>query len=34
MGQGSYGFVVKAMNKETKQVVAIKLMKNIFGDIY
>ena len=30
MGYGSYGFVVKAMDKQTKQVVAIKLMKNIF----
>lgn len=34
MGQGSYGFVVKAMHKETKQLVGIKLMKNIFGDVY
>ena len=34
MGQGSYGFVVKAMHKETKQLCAIKLMKNIFSDVY
>lgn len=34
MGQGSYGFVVKAMHKQTKQIVGIKLMKNIFGDVY
>ena len=34
MGQGSYGQVIKAMKRDTKQVVAIKLMKNIFLDSY
>jgi len=34
MGQGSYGQVIKAMHRQSKQVVAIKLMKNIFADSY
>jgi male germ cell-associated kinase len=34
MGQGSYGQVIKAMKRDTKAIVAIKLMKNIFGDSY
>ena len=34
MGQGAYGQVIKAMHRQTKQHVAIKLMKNIFGDSY
>ena len=34
MGQGSYGQVLKAQNRKTKEMVAIKLMKNIFNDEY
>ena len=34
MGQGSYGQVLKAQNRKTKELVAIKLMKNIFSDEY
>ena len=34
MGQGSYGQVVKAMHRKTDQMVAIKLMNNIFLDPY
>ena len=34
MGEGSYGQVLKAMHRETKQIVAIKLIKNIFSDSY
>lgn len=34
MGEGSYGQVLKAMNRETKQIVAIKFMKNTFSDSY
>ena len=34
MGQGSYGQVIKALHRQSKQIVAIKLMKNIFIDTY
>jgi serine/threonine protein kinase len=34
LGKGSYGEVLKAVHRETKQHVAIKLMKNIFSDSY
>ena len=34
IGQGSYGEVVQARHKSTGKIVAIKLLKNLFKDIY
>ena len=34
IGVGSYGEVVQARNKQTDQIVAIKLLKDIFNNIY
>ena len=33
VGQGSYGIVVKALKKQTKQIVAIKKFSNLYRDI-
>ena len=34
IGQGAFGQVVKAVHNESQQVVAIKLMKNLFASDY
>ena len=34
LGAGSYGQVVKAKHRATKQVVAIKLIKDVFKDSF
>ena len=34
IGLGSYGHVVKAIHRQSKKVVAIKLMKNVFKNEY
>ena len=34
IGQGSYGEVVKARHKTSGKIVAIKLLKNLFKDIF
>lgn len=34
IGSGAFGDVVKAVHKESQQIVAIKLMKNLFSCDY